>query len=131
LTRSLPVLSSTKLKNNTDEAQAASAADAPSSRATGAAAAPVNFRQNPAWTAPLTADAIHDHLSDYWDWDGVETPNAWTLYGDWSRKNVSEDMLFQAVQQLEANWPRDKGPCTPFALAPVLADLFQQNRLAA
>jgi hypothetical protein len=131
LTPSLSVLSLTKLKNNTDVAQAASAADAPSSRATGAAAASVNSRQNSAWTAPLTADAIHDHLSDYWDWDGVETPKAWTMYHAWARKNLSEDMLFQAVQQLEAEWSRDKGPCTPFALAPVLADVLQQNRLAA
>lgn len=128
---SLSVLSLTKLKNNTDGAQAASAADAPSSRAKGAAAAPEKPTGKPSWTAPLTADAIYENLAENWQWTDMDTPQAWTLYEAWARIGISEDMLFQAVQELESGWSEENGRCTPIALAPVLADVLQQNRLAA
>ncbi len=125
---SLSVLALTKLKNNTEGARAASAADAPSSRAKGAAAAPGKSTGSPSWTAPLTADAIYENLAENWQWAGMDTSQAWTLYEAWARMGISEDMLFQAVQVLESGWSTDNGPCTPVALAPVITEVLQQNR---
>ena len=128
---SLSVLSLTKLKNNTVEAQAASAADASPSRDKVAAAVPGYSRQNPAWVAPMTVDEVHDAIADNWEWAEVDTPQAWTLYAAWAKTGVTEDILFQAVSELESTWTNAKGACTPLALAPVLNGVLRQNRLAA
>jgi len=128
---SLSVLSLTKLKNNTVEAQAASAADASPSRDKVAAAVPGYSRQNPAWVAPMTVDEIHEAITENWEWAEVDTPQAWSLYEAWAKTGVTEDILFQAVSELESSWSNAKGPCTPIALAPVLNAVLRQNRLAA
>lgn len=130
-TPSLSVLALTTLKNNTDGERSANADAAPPSRATGAAADRGFPRPNATWVAALTPKAIQAALSHNWDWQGMETSEAWTLYEVWSRAGITADILFQAVTTLEADWSPEKVACTPADLVPVLAMLLPESRLAA
>jgi len=79
----------------------------------------------------MTVDEVHAAIAENWEWAEVDTPQARMLYEAWAQTGVTEDILFQAVSELESGWEKAKGACTPHALAPVLNDVLRKNRRAA
>lgn len=119
-TLSLSVLALTKLKNNTEGQAAASAAAAPPSRATGAAAVREISHPPRQAGAPLTAADIRSAIAGSWSFAGADTPEAQQLYQSWSDAGITHDDLHAAMRGVESALEDDNAVATPADLSPRL-----------
>ncbi len=125
-TPSLSVLALTESKNNTDGPRPADAGAAPSGRAAGAPPSRAGLRGEPphasaADDGALTPQTIHAAFADDWDWIDLDTPQAFALYAEWARAELTAEQLDQAKRALEAEWLPERGERRPVDLTPFLA----------
>lgn len=119
-TLSLSVLALTKLKNNTEGQAAASAAAAPPSRATGAAAVREISHPPRQAGAPLTAADIQSAVAGSWSFTEADTPEARQLYRSWADAGITHDDLHAAMRGVECALEGDNAVAIPADLSPRL-----------